>query len=215
MGGQANGGSSGSAGTDADALKTQCDPPDPGHYMPHWSPPQPTPGTCTTAQIQTQYELCQDRDTYDRDQCRAFNAAAENAACIDCLFSAVGAADSHALLVFPTGYPVANVGGCIALLDGDTSDTSCGALAQAAEVCQYRGCLTTCNRSTNTAWVHCLEQAENGVCADFFNAAACSELPKYAQCHWGDWHEFFSQYGDLFCGSGPPSNNPGAAGAAP
>jgi len=192
-------------------------------------PPKATPGVCTTQQIADAYALCHG-EKYDAQACRAFNVDPANSQCLDCLISDAGSSkESGALLLLLRGYLVANVGGCIALLDGDDGDTSCGALTQAAGVCEYSACLTACPNPPvpDAEWSACLDSARAGACASYINQSTCVGLPRYARCQYPTFAEFFNGMGDLFCGAGPPAltgqagagqggaSDGGAAGAGP
>ena len=217
------------AGAGGTAMVTACATPNADDYAANWMPPKATPGACTTQQIADAYALCQS-EKYDAKACRAFNVDVANSRCLDCLYSDAKSTNaSGALLLLQRGYPIANVGGCIALLDGDDSETSCGARTQAAGVCEYTACLTACPNPPvpDAEWSACLASARSGACASYINDSTCVALPRYARCQYPNFAEFFNGMGDLFCGSGPPAgtgqggggqggaSDVGAAGAAP
>ena len=214
MGGSAaisgSGGSSGVAGS----APSTCVAPSAVGYQPMWTPPSaPAVGACTEQQVSQEYALCGvDSSSYDQTACRAFDVDLANAACLGCMFGVLGAANVGAILILAHDTWIANRAGCIALIDGDSSATGCGARRQAAEMCMYTTCLAVCTSdATATA---CENTAENGPCSTYFSQAACAELPRYASCEYSDFTEYYSAMADLFCVSGLPAAG-GEAGAGP
>ena len=216
-------GSAGIAGSGETAPGAACGTPTADDYVPVWMPPKAVPGACTKQQISDEYALCQ-VEAHDQTACRAFNTEASNRKCLDCLFSSMDASESAAILLLQDGYPVGNVGGCITLYDGDSSDTSCGARTQAADICEFNACLTACTSFPipKAEWSACLASARSGPCAGYFKQLSCAALPRYAACEYSTFADFFNGMGDLFCGAGPPSQTDeagasagGSAGAGP
>jgi hypothetical protein len=212
----ASGGSLGVAGTASGA----CVAPSAVGYQPMWTPPSnPEAGACTEQQVSQEYSLCEpDSGAYDQTGCRAFNVDPANSTCLGCVFGALGAANAGAVLVMPGGQWLANRAGCIALVDGDSSATGCGANTQAADVCRYSACIAACTPSvSDTAFSTCERAAESGACIAYFSKAACAQLPRYASCDYSDFPAYYTAMADLFCVSGPtPSAGGGdAAGAGP
>ena len=183
-------------------------------YEPVWMPPRAVPGACTSEQIADAYRICSRSSIgYDELQCRAFNVNPENGDCLGCLFSAVGDEPSGAILILPGNNWQANVGGCIALLDGDTSPTSCGARTQASDVCQYGACLTACaGPNSQEDWDAC-RVAAGTACAEYADQAACRSLPRYAACGYPSFEEYVLGIGNQFCGPPDGSGGAGAGGA--
>jgi hypothetical protein len=198
------------AGATADA----CVAPTVEGYEPKWMPPKAIPGACTAEQVARQYDVCSnDSGKFDQKACRAFNVDSANSACLGCLFGALGDEQSAAIVVLPQAYWIANVGGCESLLDGDSSETSCGARTQAAGVCQFLACANACTFPvSNTEWKQCLDAARVA-CSQYGNAASCTSLPRYARCQNATFQDFFLTMGDLFCVSGPPNIDTAAGGA--
>jgi hypothetical protein len=225
-GGTSTGGSGGSpagagTATAGTATAARCETPTADGYTPTWMPPKVAPHACTAQQISDEYDKCYAK-SYDQQSCRAFNVDVANASCLDCMFSALDSRESRAILLLQKAYPVANVGGCIALLDGDSSDDSCGARTQAAGVCQFSACVAACPDTPvpEAEWSACLSSARTGACAEYVDVAGCVALPRYARCQYPTFQEFFNGMGDLFCGAGPPSapsqgGEGGAGGEAP
>jgi hypothetical protein len=122
----------------------------------------------------------------------------------------------------PGGAWLPNYGGCEALLDGDSSQTSCGARTQAAVICRDLSCRKACVGPVSDAdWQSCLVAARVVACFDYFDADTCTGLPRYTRCHQASFQDAFMAMGDVFCGSGPlgagngEAGAGGAAGAAP
>jgi len=200
---------------DASVGVGQCSTPTSAGYKPQWMPPKAAPGACTQQQIEQEYSLCE-RDSLDYSpaKCRAFDEDAANGACLGCLFSANGDASSGAILLMPGNGWLPNYGGCEALLDGDSSPTSCGARTQAASVCRDWSCRKACVGPVPDAdWRACNVAARVVACFDYFDQDTCAGLPRYARCNQASFHDNFMAMGDVFCGFGPPSVSNGEAGA--
>jgi hypothetical protein len=101
-----------------------------------------------------------------------------------------------------------NVGGCVALLEGDGSAESCGAAVQAQADCladACAGCPTVNVAGDLVAYDRCLADAAGGVCAVYAAGASCADRdPAAAKCRstsWSspvDWVRFMAE---LFCGT--------------
>lgn len=211
----------GSAGVGAAGAATvSCQSPTVGDYQAHWMPPKAHPGACTTEQIADEYALCVNPKTYDEQACQASHAGAAAVICLDCLYSTLVADESQAILLLDGRNALANVGGCIALLDGDSSDTGCGALTQAADICAIAVCDAACPEGVASAEFNgCWARAITGACVKYSSVAQCREQPRYSRCVHQAFQDYFVTVADLFCGAGPPDTQspgaPGAAGAAP
>lgn len=193
---------------------SMCMTPTADDYQPAWMPPKADPGACSSDQLAQAYALCEDRASYEPNACRAFNEDAANGRCLGCLYGTLDGKESAALFVLDDGDRLPNIGGCIALLDGDLSDSGCGALAQAGSVCVYDSCLSACPRDVPASEVNaCVRTAFDEACSAYIEAASCVSLPRYTRCQQGSPSGNFSTYGDLFCGSGSPTS-PGAGGDA-
>jgi len=181
-----------------------CRPPSADNFEPSWAPPIiPQPGACTDGQVVALKQACEWSPTFDLDTCRAFETDPANANCLGCMFGAVGSNGAGAILVLPGGQWIANRSGCIALMEGDASDTSCGAKTQASDLCQYTACIAACdNGVSSTQFQGCETTARNGVCHTYVNAASCAQLPRYASCLYEKFDDYFAAMADLFCISG-------------
>ncbi len=203
--------SAGAAGAPLEPEST-CRTPSAEDYEPVWMPPRAFPGVCTSQQISQEYELCA-AGSRNRDAaaCRAFNVSKANTECLGCLFSAVGDRSSAAFIVFPRDNWLGNVGGCIALLDGDDTATGCGAKTQASDACQYGTCVAECSDSDSSADLEACRAGARVECAAYIEAAACRTLPRNARCAYSSFEEYFVGIGDVFCGSGPDGDGLGGA----
>src|SRR6266478_5391073 len=118
------GGSDAPASTDAAGDARSCPAPVPNGWQPRWSPPVARPGTCTDAQIQELYYRCEyNSPSYDPAACSFYVADPANVACSQCLYSVETDDRWSAIVILGDGIPFANVGGCMALLDGDATPT--------------------------------------------------------------------------------------------
>lgn len=189
-------------------------PPPPKTTTPFGCRPVPSQAHARPNRSPKKYDLCAGgSDQYNAAACRAFDLDPDNETCLACLFTAKGDAPSGPLIVFPGDYWQANAGGCIALLDGDTTATGCGARTQASDVCRYGICLEACGDSpTSEDWDAC-RAASPIACISYVNDAACTSLPRYARCRYQSFQEYFLGIGDIFCGTGPDGTGTGGAGA--
>lgn len=217
-GGQGAGGSS-NAGAPTSAAGAsanggaQCAAPSSENYTAGWVPPHPSmPGACSKEQLAGQAVCNYGYPSFDAQACQAFESAPENVGCLKCLFSTLGTADSAAIFVTPIDYRRTNVGGCIALLDGDTSETSCGARRQAVDLCFQSVCEEACTDDVEGI-PDCFTEAYPA-CKRYADAASCSLLPQYSLCAgYTTYPEFVLALGNVFCGSGVPRPS-GEAGAS-
>jgi hypothetical protein len=209
-------GGSGVAGSAPNA----CDAPSAANYEPHWTPPSPPMvAACTEQQAAEEWAHCEGTSAmFDRNACRAFDTDPANVACLGCMFGTLGHASAGAILVLPGSQWVANRAGCIALIDGDTSETGCGASTQAADICVFAACIAACAPQAPEADLSACENAAiNGPCSAYSNKAACAQLPRYASCLYSNFSEYYNAMTNLFCVSGRAESvaDGGAAGAGP
>ena len=175
---------------------------------------------CTEQQASEEWALCVSTSAmFDQKACRTFDTDPANSACLGCMFGALGQAKAGAILVLASSQWIANRAGCVALIDGDTSETGCGAKTQAADVCVYTACDAACTPPVADAdFTACQMAARNGACSAYVNKAACAQLPRYASCiSYSSFRDYYDAMVDLFCVSGPAGSTAegGAAGAGP
>jgi hypothetical protein len=87
-----------------------------------------------------------------------------------------------------------NRAGCIALIDGDSSPTSCAAKLQAFESCSINACLVCPYQ-----YVACSAIANTSVCKSFAADAQCANNAKYSVCNAGSLDMNFKALGRMFC----------------
>ncbi len=171
-------------------------------WAPRWVPPaQPTPGACTVAQIEEHYAAC-DGSGASKEACENLKVPA-NKICLQCLLSESWDVP-YAAVIFDRHeqFSQANQPGCIALVDGDTSATGCGAKRQLALSCIEASCARTCsiNRS-RMAWETCQQEASLTQCQKYVEAASCYK-PEYAKCFHASFKDYFVETAKQFCVSG-------------
>jgi hypothetical protein len=214
------GGSGASGGSSGAAAPGTCATPSADAYQPMWTPPSaPMVGACSPQQVSREWALCEISSAmFDQNACRAFDSDPANSSCLGCMFGVLGAPSLGAILILPGDEWVANRGGCIALLDGDSSATGCGAKVEAATVCAYTACNAACTRPVSDKdLVACQNGTASGACSAYFDNAACEQLPRYASCAYSNFADYFNGFADLFCVSGLPGSvgAGGEAGAGP
>jgi hypothetical protein len=184
----------GDGGLDAAA---RCIPRLPAGFTPQWKPPRaPTPGACSEDQIQREYAACEGPMS-TASTCPAFRNDPANTACIACLFSSE-ADPSYGAIIRVGGSWKTNTAGCIALVDGDTTASGCGARVQAASACYDAAC-EGCEPFTS--YVQCREQAPSTVCRPHYLDAVCVLRPLYSTCTaYAVNQDYFMASARLFCG---------------
>jgi hypothetical protein len=197
-----SGGSTGGVsidGSTGDAAS--CTPRLPEQWNSKWAPPRaPMIGACTSTQLADLYDKCEfDSPLYDALLCRAFEVDMANAACAGCMYSVEGDAAWGPVVLLKDRAKYTNIGGCIALVDGDKSDTSCGAKYWARVFCDAAAC-DYCPRGTYTP---CVVAVQASVCSTYYQDTVCAERPQYAECRGlGTYKNYFLSIGAIFCSTG-------------
>jgi hypothetical protein len=117
------------------------------------------------------------------------------------MFSTQDESAYGALVLVANGSAVANISGCIGIVDGDTSDTGCAAKYQVYEECLTAAC-EGCQAFES--YTSCKDAAGQGVCRSYWQAATCSSKPLYNICRsYSTFDEYFFAMAQIFCLSGP------------
>jgi hypothetical protein len=195
---------------DDDAGGSICAPFLPADYSSTYVPPVTTNTACTSAQVQAFYDNCF-ATTSTSAGCQTFYNAAENKDCVTCMYTPQGSAAYGPVIALTNGTGEANIGGCVALVDGDNSPTSCAAKYQAGQFCEIDACsgctIVQSDNTTFTAFTKCESAAGTSLCAGDEDAGGCEKAAKYAACN---TETTFEQYmitlGNLMCASGNVSD---------
>jgi hypothetical protein len=172
-----------------------------------WTHPRAIqPYGCSAQQIQDYIAICID-GTNTTISCTAWATA--NATCNTCVYSQDSDSIYAATIYMTTSqYIYANVGGCIALLTGDSSDTGCGAKAWKATECEDSAC-SAC--MTDADYNTCTATSDTGTCATFVNAQCdLTDAGAASPCVVGTTpDESFTAVATVMCGgyaadAGPP-----------
>jgi hypothetical protein len=194
---------------DDDATTAACTPELPAGYTSTWSPPLSTDTACTTDQVQAFYTQCFDPAATSTG-CQTFANDNANKACVGCMYTTQGSSSYGAIISLSNGTAEANIGGCLALVDGDMSATSCGAKYQAGQFCEIDACDCTIDNTdpkTFTAFTTCESNAGKTVCAGYESDAGCEKDAKYAVCNKATtFEQYMIAIGDLICASGNVSD---------
>jgi hypothetical protein len=185
------GGLSGASGADSGAA---CAPVPLGSWTPTWKAPTGIhQAKCTEAEIDELLPSCVNMP--EPPACEATKAKYAN--CAACMFTDDTQAQLGPMIHFvsSTHYRDRNVGGCLALLSGDTSATSCGARVNAAYDCAVAACAPGCKLddfSDLVSFNACADAASDvgGECKAYADAAdACvaqlkaqPDGAKYSSC---------------------------------
>ena len=161
----------------ADVGVSTCAPAPVTAFVPEWIPPiAAQPQACSQTQLNDYYAKCYDSTTSNNTDCGAWLKPPANVACGKCMVTA-DTATKYAALISSDGVTTANIGGCIALLDGDVSATGCGAKYLAAFQCGRAACADACpipngDNAAFKAYTACTAAAKKTVCKTY-EAATC------------------------------------------
>jgi hypothetical protein len=194
------GGSDAPASMDTAGDARNCPAPLPNDWQGRWSPPEAHPGTCTDAQIQELYYRCESNSpSYDPAACRFYLDDAANVPCAQCMYSVETDDKWRAIVLLDNGIPYANVGGCIALLDGDATPTSCGAKYWAYLQCED----AVCGECKGADYAGCYDVVGVTACLRQLDDAICRRRTKYAICtEYTQYRDYFFGIGAVFCSTG-------------
>jgi hypothetical protein len=186
------------AGFDAAA----CEPLD-AVVIPAFVPPSAPKSVCTEAQIEALYDDCWNST---KAACDAFYGDPANSPCILCMDPAMTNPSWGPIIAFSNDSSQANIGGCVALIEGDAGPDSCGAKVEAYKLCRHAACAAPCPSGATTAGIQafddCEVQSETGVCAPYVAAAQCDLADRFAPCLYANFESSVIAYGRIFCGGG-------------
>ena len=195
---------------DASAADGGCTPRTSPAFTPSWRPPRSVPHACTNAQIETALALCHGASP-NATECTAFNRDVANAACRACLYTTEDEGSYGALIILKNRFLRANVGGCLALADGNVSATGCGAHWQALEACSDAACMAPC--ADSTAFQACVRLTRGDMCMPYNDQSSCGDRTTYSPClDNATFEEFFRAMGKIFCGDGFPGHGDAGTG---
>jgi hypothetical protein len=170
-----------------------------------WEPPSTPTSACTADQLNDYYNDCYGSDA-STSSCDSWSST--NEGCASCLLSNEGEAGTYGPIVqLGDGWVYANVGGCIALVSGDTSPTGCGAAYWAAQSCEDIAC-ASCSQDPDE-YLGCLQVAAGAVCLPYANAtcdispdAGADAAAIYDTCeNQTTFQGYVTTLGALFCGA--------------
>jgi hypothetical protein len=189
-----------------------------------WTPPHAAdPTGCSDKQIADYYTACYS-STSSNSTCSAWTGVQANKACQTCMLSVEGSSTEFGALI-STGHGVvyANIAGCIALEQNDTSGTGCGAKYWSANQCEDLSCADNCpivsgDQTTFQAYVQCTQQAAQSECKTYETAQcdlsdAGALLTACAMNGNSKFQDYFLAIGAVFCGGYPADAGAGDAGS--
>jgi hypothetical protein len=187
--------------TDGGAGDASCAPRLPNSWVPSWRAPRTMLHACSDAQIETEFDLCENESTYSASACAAFNRDVANAACRRCLYTTEDEATYGPFVYLRNRILRINVPGCIALADGNLGPSGCGAQFHGFQACSDAACMTACAAFGD--FTECVAEAEDGVCRPSRLDSACGERATYAAClDFGTFADYYRGVAKLFCGAG-------------
>jgi len=199
---------------DANADATfACTPAALGTYKAVWKKPAtPTTNECNAQQLEDFYDKCLLEPLTSTD-CTTFIAA--NGDCSTCLQSD-DTDSTYGPVIWHSNhaYYTLNTAGCIAIQQGDSSATSCGAAYQEIVQCEETAC-NACGAADYSEFPQCESNAGSGECSDYATTegttcgaelkdasdpgAVCKSAP--------DTADAYQIIAPIFCGGGGPSGN--------
>jgi hypothetical protein len=129
------------------------------------------------------------------------------------LFTTEDESSSGALILLANGSASSNISGCMAIVDGDTSENGCAVRYQAYEECLRAACLGC---QSFESFRSCETAAGREACFPFWQAAGCSAKPIYNVCRsYSTFDEYFFAMAQVFCVSGPDAGTTDAGAIGP
>jgi hypothetical protein len=185
-----------------------CSPQPVDGGIPAFAPPNQPQAVCTPAQIEAYYNACWAPGSSNAT-CDPFNGDPANSPCIKCMYVGENAKFYGAVIAYGSGDQT-NVGGCIALVDGDASPSGCGAAYQTYVLCGNQAC-ELC--PAGTAYDNCQTKADFfGVCQPYAQTAQCAQASQYNGCFFTDFESYFRGIGQMFCAAASSDAGIGDAG---
>lgn len=190
-----------------------CGPQNMSAWRPTWRPPEPPRPACTDQQLEREFAVCESA-TASNAECFAWNRDPANAACLQCLYSTEDEPTYGPVVYLKNRSRVVNIPGCIALVEGNSGPTSCGAEVQAYYSCQESACLTTCVAFAD--FDKCQPVAAATVCAQYGPGAVCDAPSTYDPCTGQDsFDTYFKIFARMFCGMAAPDGGSAPDGGVP
>ena len=145
------------------------------------------------------------------EACDAFDRDPKNATCLSCLLTPASDKSYGAAVIQSDHRLYPNYPGCVALLEGDESDTGCAAKLAAYLYCREAVCFA-CG-ATQSLHDACFVETDATECSAYRAADVCAAAPRYAVCdEYPSFAEGFLAMGKLFCVTGLPTNGADAGG---
>src|SRR5439155_20900942 len=173
----------------------------PDAFTPAWKPPRAPTNACTMEQIQDYYDACQGTAA-TTGTCDAFRRNIQNTNCIQCLITSDSRSTAGAIVRWSNGSVSANVAGCIALTEGNLTDSSCGARLFALYECENAACDVCSAGADDDALKACKTNADATSCSAYKSASDCAARADFDRCYFGDdFRYYFLGLGLFFCSS--------------
>lgn len=180
-----------------------CAPADVSGFVP--SPVHPYfdhAGVCSSQQLSDYYAACFSSSA-NAQQCNAFTT--QNQACVSCMMTSRTSATWGTLLADPSS-PIVDldIAGCVAIVSGDSSSTSCAQKLDDVAQCESAACAANCpvtDGASFQAYTQCVQAADAGGCAKFVSAECSWDAGALATCEVTDFQAGYQTFAPLFCGN--------------
>jgi hypothetical protein len=158
---------------------------------------------CRLAQIQNLYADCWGSAATTTD-CDDFYNDPTNTPCIHCMITQSTAPSWGAIVLFPGTNAFANLGGCLALVTGDSGPGSCAQVVETLQQCEVSSCRVGCptedTAEAGAVIVQCRTQSETTTCMGQDQAAVpCENASPNDACGFADFEADFIGVGQVMC----------------
>jgi hypothetical protein len=144
-------------------------------FAPKWVPPRAHENACSAQEIEDFRKYC--LGAGDANGCNALLQTAHAKACVACILTPPSAAAYGPLIDYSeaNGFVSLDTAGCVALAQGDVSDSSCGAKILALAECDVAACASchVVDDATMTTLGQCEANGESGACQAYVEPARC------------------------------------------
>lgn len=150
-----------------------CPPGNVTNFAPEWKPPRRLHTSACSAAGADAVVACLFDPSADLATCTSYLKSSEGLLCSQCIVPYDVDAGYGPIVAHGAGYPVLNVGGCIANISADVTAAGCGARVFASSGCQQVAC-AGCTAGL-ADYRSCQIAAMSGVCNAYSTASSCAD----------------------------------------
>jgi len=186
------------AASDSDATVLDvCTPASVASFKPSaMNPPRAPTASCSNTELGTFWDACFGPNV-TTTSCQTFLTS--QTACVQCLVSQYTDSTWGALVVEGNSYYGLNVGGCVDILQNDSSPTSCGARLLASWECEGVAC-ANCYDEPEVVYEQCYQEAAANGCRAYTDKECDPADGGFAQCIFDGSKASLVSVASVFCG---------------